>query len=103
MRIGRPGLTNEYPSPSTLPKITASISGSAIGAIPAQVSIVADPYAATDGADVLAVLTEWDDFRWLDAAKVASGMVGRTVVDARNLLDRGEWRRAGFTHLGIGR
>ena len=65
--------------------------------------VVDDPYAGAANADVLAVLTEWDDFRWLDAAKVASSMPGRTVVDSRNLLDRGEWHRAGFTHLGIGR
>jgi UDPglucose 6-dehydrogenase len=71
--------------------------------IPDGVTIVDDAYAAAANADVLAVLTEWDDFRWLDAAKVASSMSGRTVVDSRNLLDRGEWHRAGFTHLGIGR
>jgi UDPglucose 6-dehydrogenase len=71
--------------------------------IPDGVTIVDDAYAAAANADVLAVLTEWDDFRWLDAAKVADSMSGRTVVDSRNLLDRGEWHRAGFTHLGIGR
>lgn len=71
--------------------------------IPPEVAIATDPYAATAGADVLAVLTEWDEFRWLDAAKVAIEMPGRRVVDARNLLDRSEWRRAGFTHAGIGR
>ena len=31
----------------------------------------ADPYAACEGADVLVVLTEWDEFRWLDFDKVA--------------------------------
>ena len=72
-------------------------------ACPAAVEICADPYAAAEGADVLVVLTEWDDFRWLDSAKVAASMAGRAVVDARNLLDRGEWRRAGFTYDGIGR
>ena len=62
-----------------------------------------DPYAACEGADVLVVLTEWDDYRWLDAAKVAGTMRRRSVVDARNLLDRSEWRRAGFEYQGIGR
>jgi UDPglucose 6-dehydrogenase len=71
--------------------------------IPAGTVVTDDPYTATAGADALAVLTEWDDFRWLDAAKVAGSMPGRNVVDARNLLDRAEWRRAGFTHQGIGR
>ena len=45
---------------------------------------------------MLVVLTEWDDYRWLDAGKVAAAMPGRAVVDARNLLDRSECRRAGF-------
>jgi hypothetical protein len=30
-------------------------------------------------------------------------MPGRKVVDARNLLDRNAWRKAGFDHVGIGR
>jgi UDPglucose 6-dehydrogenase len=52
---------------------------------------------------VLVVLTEWDDYRWLDASKVAAVMNRQSVVDARNLLDRSEWRRAGFDYQGIGR
>ena len=71
--------------------------------IPASVEICADPYSATAGADVLTVLTEWDDFRWLEPDKVAEVMTGRAVVDGRNLLDRSDWTRAGFTHEGLGR
>ena len=63
----------------------------------------ADPYAACEGADVLAVLTEWDEFRWLDFDKVASVMASPRVVDARNLLDRASLSRLGFTYRGIGR
>jgi UDPglucose 6-dehydrogenase len=65
--------------------------------------VVDDPYAAVEGAEVLAVLTEWDEFRWLDADKVAELMAGRKVVDARNLLDRAAWMRRGFDYRGIGR
>ena len=71
--------------------------------LPDGIDICADPYAAAEGADVLVVLTEWEDYRWLDAGRVATGMVGRAVVDARNLLDRNEYRRAGFGYAGIGR
>jgi UDPglucose 6-dehydrogenase len=71
--------------------------------IPDGIEICTDPYAAAEGAHVLVVLTEWDDYRWLDSGKVAASMAGRAVVDARNLLDRSEWRRAGFTYVGIGR
>jgi UDPglucose 6-dehydrogenase len=62
-----------------------------------------DPYGACDGAAVLAVLTDWDEFRWLDLTKVADAMAGTTIVDARNLLDRNEVRRLGLDYVGIGR
>jgi UDPglucose 6-dehydrogenase len=71
--------------------------------VPEGITICEDPYAACEDADVLVVLTEWDDYRWLDAGKVASAMNRRSVVDARNLLDRSEWRRAGFEYQGIDR
>ncbi len=71
--------------------------------LPADITIADDAYAACTGAHVLAVLTEWDDFRWLDIAKVADAMKGRAIVDARNLLERNDWRRASFDYQGIGR
>jgi UDPglucose 6-dehydrogenase len=67
------------------------------------IEVVDDPYAAVEGAEVLAVLTEWDEFRWLDLDKVADSMAGRNVVDARNLLDRAAFVRRGFEYRGIGR
>ena len=45
---------------------------------------------------MLAVLTEWDEFRWLDLDKVADLMASRNVVDARNLLDRASLGAAGL-------
>jgi UDPglucose 6-dehydrogenase len=67
------------------------------------IEVVDDPYAAVEGAEVLAVLTEWDEFRWLDIDKVADLMAARNVVDARNLLDRAALVRRGFEYRGIGR
>ena len=63
----------------------------------------ADAYGACEGAAVLAVLTDWEEFRWLDMTKVAEVMATASVVDARNLLDRNEARRLGFEYVGIGR
>ncbi len=71
--------------------------------VPSGVEICEEPYAVAEGADVLVVLTEWDDYRWLDPVKVSATMPGKAVVDARNLLDRSDWRRAGFEYQGIGR
>ena len=67
------------------------------------IEVLADPYAVCEGAAVLVVLTEWDDFRRLDFAKVAAAMEEPKVIDARNLLDPAALRRRGFTYEGIGR
>jgi len=65
--------------------------------------VVADPYEACVDADVLLVLTEWDEFRWLDFSRVADRLAGRAIVDARNLLDPAAMRNLGFTYSGVGR
>lgn len=67
------------------------------------VEIVRDPYEACEDAQALVVLTEWDEFRWLDLDKVASVMARRAVIDARNLLDRSALQRLGFSAWGVGR
>ena len=67
------------------------------------IEVGADPYGACEGAGVLVVLTEWDEFRWLDFAKVAAALAQPRVVDARNLLDPAALRRRGFAYEGIGR
>jgi UDPglucose 6-dehydrogenase len=67
------------------------------------VEVVADPYAACEGAAVLAVLTEWDEFRRLDFSKVGGLLAAPRVVDGRNLLDPAALRRLGFSYEGVGR
>ena len=68
-----------------------------------DIEICDDPYAACAGASVLAVLTEWDEFRWLDFDKVAAAMAAPVILDARNLLDPASLRRRGFAYQGMGR
>ncbi|MGH9025554.1 MAG: UDP-glucose dehydrogenase family protein [Acidimicrobiia bacterium] len=67
------------------------------------IEVVADPYTACAGARVLAVLTEWDEFRWLDFGRVAEMMSSPVVVDGRNLLDAAALRHRGFQYTGVGR
>jgi UDPglucose 6-dehydrogenase len=69
----------------------------------AGIEPAADPYSVCDGAEVLVVLTEWDEFRWLDFDKVAGLMATPRVVDGRNLLDKHALERRSFTYTGIGR
>ena len=68
-----------------------------------HLELVDDPYAVCEGADVLAILTEWDEFKWLDLDKVGDMMANRAIVDGRNLLDRAAVDRRGFEYEGIGR
>ena len=58
---------------------------------------------ACEGTDVIAVLTEWENFRWVEPNEVGLIMNSKVVIDARNLLDRSAWRGAGFHYQGIGR
>jgi UDPglucose 6-dehydrogenase len=87
---------------ATVQAYDPTVEGPKVG-LPTDITIADSAYSACSGAHVLAVLTEWDEFRWLDVAKIAETMTGRAVVDARNLLERNDWRRAGFDYQGIGR
>jgi UDPglucose 6-dehydrogenase len=71
--------------------------------VPQGVVVAPDAAAATNGAAVLTVLTEWDDFKWVEADAVAAVMPGRQVIDSRNILDRAQWQKAGFHITGTGR
>ena len=68
----------------------------------AGVAVADDAYAACDGASALVVATEWDEFRQLDFDRVARVMDELHIIDARNLLDRDELERRGFTYSGVG-
>lgn len=61
------------------------------------------PYEAATGAHVVALLTEWQEFRWLDFKKIRSLVAAPAIVDARNLLESGPLHRLGFSYMGIGR
>lgn len=67
------------------------------------VEICADAYAAAEGAGVIALLTEWDEFRWLDYERIATLVEHPAIVDARNLLDPPAMRRLGFAYAAVGR
>ena len=60
-------------------------------------------YAAAEGADALVILTEWDQFRALDFARLKAAMKSNVVVDLRNVYDPAEVRRHGFAYSSIGR
>jgi UDPglucose 6-dehydrogenase len=68
-----------------------------------DVTFCADPYEAAEGASVVALVTEWDQFRALDFVRLGEKMASRVFVDLRNVYRPDEVVRHGFTHVGIGR
>ncbi|MBC7669092.1 MAG: UDP-glucose/GDP-mannose dehydrogenase family protein [Gemmatimonadaceae bacterium] len=60
-------------------------------------------YDAADGADVLLIITEWDQFRALDLDRLKLLMHTPVVVDLRNIYKPAEMVRHGFTYASIGR
>jgi UDPglucose 6-dehydrogenase len=63
-----------------------------------------NPYQAANDADLVVLLTEWNEFRGLDLAKLARKMATPQMADLRNIYDRAEVMEAGFTaYVGIGR
>ena len=61
------------------------------------------PYGALEGADGLAVVTEWPEFRNPDFEVMRRLLGGRVIFDGRNLYDPRAMRGYGFTYYGIGR
>lgn len=67
------------------------------------IEVVGSALEVCDGAQVLVVLTEWDEFRWIDLGDVRARLAAANIVDTRYLLDRAAAVRQGFTYQGVGR
>jgi UDPglucose 6-dehydrogenase len=68
-----------------------------------EVAFCSDAYEVCDGADVLVVLTEWNQFRMLDVERVRSLLRQPLIADLRNIYDPVAMRDAGFTYVCVGR
>ena len=62
-----------------------------------------DAYATMDGADALVLLTEWNEFRALDLARVRGLLTTPLVIDLRNIYQPDEMAAAGLSYLSVGR
>ena len=60
-------------------------------------------YEAMEGADALMILTEWNEFRGLDLARVRALLKSPVIVDLRNIYRPDEMAEAGFHYVSIGR
>ncbi|MCB2082498.1 MAG: UDP-glucose/GDP-mannose dehydrogenase family protein [Sphingomonadaceae bacterium] len=68
-----------------------------------EVTMCEDPYAAIEGADAIAIVTEWDAFRALDLGRVKELAKAPVLVDLRNIYQPADMQAAGFTYHSIGR
>jgi UDPglucose 6-dehydrogenase len=68
-----------------------------------DVEYLKDAYQVAAGADALVLVTEWNEFRQLDMARVKQLMRHPVVIDGRNIYDPIAMRNLGFTYRGIGR
>ncbi len=68
-----------------------------------KIAYADDMYSTLKDADVLAVLTEWRDFKTLDLAQAAQLMRHKNIIDCRNLLDANTAKINGFNYKGVGK
>ncbi|GAB6905484.1 UDP-glucose 6-dehydrogenase [Desulfosarcina cetonica] len=69
----------------------------------ANVSIMDNQYDPVDGADALAVVTDWNQFRNPDFNRIQKMLVNPVIFDGRNLFSRNFMKDQGFTYISVGR
>lgn len=67
------------------------------------VELCRDAYEALDGADGVVILTEWNEFRALDTARMKSLLKTPLMIDLRNIYRPSQMAAAGFTYVSVGR
>jgi UDPglucose 6-dehydrogenase len=68
-----------------------------------DVDYARDPYSCMEGAEALVVMTEWNEFRKLDLARVRALLQRPVVVDLRNIFRPEAMAEHGFTYVSVGR
>jgi UDPglucose 6-dehydrogenase len=68
-----------------------------------RITLMGDDYETIRGADALAVVTEWSEFRTPDFHKIKKLLKKPLIFDGRNIYNPVELRKMGFTYYGIGR
>ena len=71
--------------------------------LPETVEYASNAYDAARNADCLVLLTEWNQYRALDLARLKNTMKAPIFIDLRNVYDPVTMQRAGFVYTGVGR
>ena len=69
----------------------------------ADIEYCADAYTTAEGADVLVLATEWNEFRALNFERVGKALNQKVVVDLRNVYDPSRMAGLGFRYMSVGR
>jgi UDPglucose 6-dehydrogenase len=62
-----------------------------------------DAYEVAKDADLIIILTEWNEFKELDLVKIKDLMENPSIIDGRNLYEPEQMKTLGFNYVGIGR
>lgn len=79
------------------------VASESIARVLPEVELADDPFAAAEGADMLAVCTEWDAYVTADLGHLRDVLGQPVVVDGRNIFDPEAMRKAGFRYISMGR
>ena len=72
-------------------------------AVMPNLDIVDDSYSVAEGADLIIVVTDWNEFKELDFNKIKNLMNTPNIIDTRNIYDTDNLRKLGFNYMGVGR
>jgi UDPglucose 6-dehydrogenase len=72
-------------------------------ALPASVTYCDSPYEAATGADAVTLVTEWNEFKFLNLERLRAAMRRPVIFDGRNLWEPERMRRLGFEYYSVGR
>jgi len=71
--------------------------------LPPFVTFSDSPYAAADGAHAVVLVTEWNEFRYLNLERLRGQLKRPAIFDGRNLWEPERMRRLGFEYHSVGR
>jgi len=77
--------------------------GNAKRLLPAAVTFSDSPYEAAEGAHAVVLVTEWNEFKYLNLERLRGQLKRPVIVDGRNLWEPERMRRLGFEYYSVGR
>ena len=71
--------------------------------IPLSINYAKDEYDCAKDADLLILVTDWNEFKKIDFKKIKTLMKKPNIIDSRNIYDPENLKKLGFNYVGVGR